>query len=110
MANTGYGKWTHRLAADRFGQIGVKGGEGRVVTEHTKLQLPGPHALGRVGNEILCKVSLDAADHVVVLSLPTLTDDSECVILHERSAADSAKEALLHAAVESENGDSWRRL
>jgi hypothetical protein len=39
-----------------------------------------------------------------------LADDSKGVVLHDRGAADSAQETLLHAAVETENGNFGRRL
>lgn len=37
-------------------------------------------------------------------------DDAESVVLHYGGAADAAKEALLHAAVEAEDCDFWGRL
>jgi hypothetical protein len=77
---------------------------------HTKLQFPGPHCLGWIGDKSPRKVTLDAADHVMVFSFPALADDSKCVVFHDRGAANSAKEALLHPAVKTENGNFRRRL
>jgi hypothetical protein len=56
----------------------------------TELQLPSPYCLWRVCHEVPCKVTLHAADHVVVRSFPPLTDDAEGMILHHRSAANAA--------------------
>lgn len=42
--------------------------------------------------------------------LPTCTDDPERVVLQDRSAADPAEKALLHASLEFENGDLGRWL
>jgi hypothetical protein len=41
---------------------------------------------------------------------PAFTDDSKGVVFHDRGAADSAQETLLHPAVETENGDFGRWL
>jgi hypothetical protein len=41
----------------------------------------------------------------VVRRLATLADDTKGVVLHDGSPADSAQEALLHAPVESQDGN-----
>jgi hypothetical protein len=79
-----------------------------VLSEHTEFELASPHGFGRVHNEVLGEVALDAADHVVVWGLATCAYDAECVVFHDRSAADAAEETLLHAALEAEDGDFWR--
>lgn len=46
----------------------------------------------------------------MTLSFPAFADNSECMILHDRGAADSAKEALLHPASEFNDCNFRRRL
>lgn len=72
---------------------------------HTKLQLPCPNGLRRVGSEALCEVALNTADHVMAPRLSAYTDDPERVVLQDRGAADPAEKALLHTALEFEDGD-----
>lgn len=42
--------------------------------------------------------------------LAALADGAECVVLHDRGAADPAQKTLLHAALELEDGDLGRWL
>ena len=57
---------------------------------HTKLKLSRPNSLRRVGDEVLCEVSLNTADHVMVGGIAFLTDDTKGVVLHDGCAADSS--------------------
>jgi hypothetical protein len=76
---------------------------------HTKLELSSPYCLRWVGYEVLSEVALNAADHVVMRRLTALTNDAKGVVLHDRRAADSAQETLLHATFETEDCNFWRR-
>lgn len=79
----------------------------RYVTEHTKFEFSRPHRLRWVVDKGLGKVALNAAYHVMVRRLPALAYDSKGVVFHDGCAADSPEKALLHAAVEFENGNLW---
>jgi hypothetical protein len=79
-------------------------------SRRTELQLPCPHRLRRVRHQLLGEVPLHTADHVVVRRVLALADDAEGVVLEHGRAADAAEQALLHAAVEAEDGDLGRRL
>jgi hypothetical protein len=79
-----------------------------VLSEHTEFELASPYGLGRVRDEVLGEVALDAADHVVVCGLATCAYNAECVVFHDGGAAYAAEEALLHAALEAKDGDFGR--
>lgn len=81
---------------------------GRSVADAGKLELTRPDRLGRVADQTFSKVALDTANHVVAVGLAALADNAERVVLHERSTADAAQQALLHAALELEDGDLGR--
>lgn len=71
---------------------------------HTELQLPGPNSLWWIDNKRLCEITLNTADHIMIRGFPALADNSKGVVLHDRGAADPAQEALLHPALETEDG------
>jgi hypothetical protein len=74
----------------------------------TELEFSCPNSLWGVLNEILGKVSLNTADHVVTVGLATFTDDTEGVVLHDRGPTDASQKTLLHAALEFEDCDLGR--
>lgn len=56
---------------------------GEKHNRRTKLELPSPNCLGRVGNKLFRKVTLDTADHIVMRRLSTLADNPESMVLHD---------------------------
>lgn len=82
--------------------------EDNYMSQLTKLQLPSPNRLGRVGDKGLRKVALDTTDHVVMLCLSTLANDTKGMVFHDRGAADAAQQTLLHPALELEDCDLGR--
>ena len=59
--------------------------------------------LGYVCDETASPVTLGTGDDVVAATLDALRDDTETVVLHDSSAADTAKETLLDALLELDN-------
>ena len=78
--------------------------------KRTEFQLSCPHRFWRVDNKTLREVALNTADHIMVWRLSALTDDSKGVVLHNRGSTNSTQETLLHAPIETKNGNFRRRL
>ncbi len=73
--------------------------------QHTELEFSGPHGLGRVHDELLRKVALNTADHVVVWGCAPLAVDAKGMVLHDGCPTNSSQETLLHAAIEPKDGN-----
>lgn len=82
--------------------------ERRSIRDTSELEFSCPECSRRVVDEAASEVALHTADHVVILRVLALGDDTECVVLHDARAADTAEEALLHAAVKSNDGNLRR--
>lgn len=82
---------------------------GGSVPNAGKLKLSCPQGFRRVRDKTFCEIALDAANHVVVARPFAFTDDTKCMVLHNRGSADSAEQALLHSAMESNHCDLGRR-
>ena len=66
--------------------------------------------LGHVCDETAGPVTLGTGDDVVAATLDALRDDTETVVLHDSSAADTAEETLLDTLLELDNGHTRRGL
>ena len=75
----------------------------------TYLHLTRPELLRWVGNESARPVALHTSNDVVAAALDALGDDAEAVVLHRRTAADTAEQTLLDTLLELDDSDTGGR-
>lgn len=81
-----------------------------VVRDFTHLHLASPEVLGRIGNETTGPVTLHTSDDIVGAALDALRDDTETVVFHSSTAADTTEQTLLDTLAELDDGDTRRGL
>jgi hypothetical protein len=111
--------WIH-LRTERGVTVGRV--QGLIEDVAAYLELTGPKGTWRVVDETAGEIALHPTDHVVILSIGTLTkwmderrlvdkttlyspNNTKCVIFHNRRTTDASEESLLYSALEADNSN-----